>query len=57
MYYELITSRGTHVNYYVKACAEVFKRIHGGEIVEVHKDNQQIKSSEQNNYYFEKKAA
>ena len=32
MVYELVTSRGKHIQFHVRACAEVFRGIHGGVV-------------------------
>lgn len=37
MQFILITSSGQQHVYYVRACAEIFKQIFGGQIHEVHK--------------------
>jgi len=45
MKYLLITPDGRRIMYYVKGCAEIFRSIYGGEIIELEvRENERIVS-------------
>lgn len=57
MHYELITPHGNHVQYFLRECAEIFRVVHGGVIVEIVDEKFDDTHYDYNYNYLEKKAA